>query len=50
MRDRPVFDSTRPDDAPLTDDERARLEGGLRVLADARAHEDDVSDIDEWRR
>jgi hypothetical protein len=45
MRDRPIFSSEHPDDAPLTDDERAEVTERLRLRAELQAAEDDIPEV-----
>jgi hypothetical protein len=49
MRDRPEFDSRRPDDAELTPEEQAAVDEGMRRRRELQAAEDEIPDIGDRR-
>jgi len=50
MRDNPLFDSTTPDDAPLTSAEQAEVDARLARLAVLRAGEDEIPELQHAKR
>lgn len=49
MRDRPEFDSTRPDDAELTEAERAEVDARLGAWRGAQSETDEIVHADDVR-
>jgi hypothetical protein len=49
VRDRPIFDSNRPDDVQLTPEERAVVDEGMRRRRELQAAEDEIPDMDHLR-
>jgi len=45
MRDRPIFDSSRPDEVELTVEERAEVDARLARLKVLRAGEGEIPDM-----
>lgn len=45
MRDRPFFDSERPDEVELTPEERAAVDEGMRRRRELQATEDEIPEL-----